>query len=121
MTPHPLFQFRTIPLHPTPDRGVVRLQTALGQQLFDVAERERVPKIPADCAENDFWRRLPPLEDRRPSYILHGLFRLPATASNVATQPSERMEDTESSSFHHQRVQFHAKEANHRQERQRHR
>src|SRR6516165_5072077 len=87
MTPHPLFQFRTIPLHPTPDRGVVRLQTALGQQLFDVAERERVPKIPADCAENDFWRRLPPLEDRRPSYILHGLFRLPATASNVATQP----------------------------------
>jgi hypothetical protein len=67
---------------------VVRLQTALGQQLFDVAERERVPKIPADCAENDFGRRLPPLEDRRSSYIPHRLFRLPAPLAKVATHPS---------------------------------
>src|SRR5438270_8857062 len=79
MTPHPLFQFRAIALHLSPDRGVVRLQTTLGQQLFDVAERERVAKIPADCAQNNFGGRLPPLEDRRSSYILHRLFRLPAT------------------------------------------
>ena len=50
---------------------MVGRQTTLGEQLFDIAERERVPKIPADCAENQFRRSLPPLEDRRSSYMLH--------------------------------------------------
>jgi hypothetical protein len=40
MAPHPLFQFRTIALHPAPNRGVIRLQTTLSQQLFNVAERD---------------------------------------------------------------------------------
>jgi hypothetical protein len=30
-----------------------------------IAERERVPKIPAHDANDSFWSRLPPLEDRR--------------------------------------------------------
>src|SRR5215472_13781818 len=42
MTAQPLFQFGTVTLHPTPDRRVIRLQPALGEQLLDVAERERV-------------------------------------------------------------------------------
>src|SRR5271169_4117882 len=65
MTAQPLFQFGTVTLNPTPDRRVIRLQTALGEQLFDNAERERVPKIPAHSTENQLRRRLPPLEDCR--------------------------------------------------------
>ena len=44
MPAQPLFHFGTVTLNPTPDRRVIRLQTALGEQLFDVAERERVPE-----------------------------------------------------------------------------
>jgi hypothetical protein len=42
---------------------VIHLQTAFGEQLFDIAERERVPKIPAHGTKNQLRRRLPPLED----------------------------------------------------------
>jgi hypothetical protein len=91
MTPHPLFQFRTIALHPAPNRGVVRPQITLVQQFFDVAERERVPKIAANCAENNFGRRLPPFEDRRSSYIPHGLFRLQLPPAKVATHPIKKL------------------------------
>ena len=34
-------------VYPTPDGRVVGLQTTLAEQLFDIAERERVPEIPA--------------------------------------------------------------------------
>ena len=44
MTAQPLFQFGTVALAPAPDCRVVRLQAALGEQLFDIAERARVPK-----------------------------------------------------------------------------
>src|ERR1035437_4274663 len=88
MTAQPLFQFGTVTLHPTPDRRVIRLQTALGEQLFDIAERERVPKIPAHGTKNQLRRRLPPLEDCRSSCVLHDLFRLPAPPAKVATQPA---------------------------------
>src|ERR1700675_3500753 len=87
MTPQSLFQFGTVTLHPTPDRRVIRLQTALGEQLFDVAERQRVAKIPAHGAHNQLRRRLPPLEDSRSACVLHDLFSLPATPTKVATHP----------------------------------
>src|SRR5208337_1325669 len=89
MTAQPLFQFGTVTLHPTPDRRVIHLQTALGEQLFDVAERERVPKIPAHGTQNQLRCRLPPLEDCRSGCVLHGLFRLPATPAKVATHPNK--------------------------------
>src|SRR5215831_623663 len=73
MTAQPLFQFGTVTLHPAPDRRVIRRQPALGEQLFHIAERERVPKIPAHGAKNQLWRRLPPLEDCRSSCVIHGL------------------------------------------------
>jgi hypothetical protein len=47
MTTQPLFQFGTVTLYPTPDRRMMRRKTALEEQLFDIAERERVAKIPA--------------------------------------------------------------------------
>src|SRR6202047_5586800 len=47
MTTQPLFQFGTVTLHPTPDRRVIHLQTALGEQLYDIAERERGAEITA--------------------------------------------------------------------------
>src|SRR5215468_4951243 len=38
VTTQPPFQFGTVTLHPPPDRRVIRLQTALGEQLFDIAQ-----------------------------------------------------------------------------------
>ena len=93
MTAQPLFQFGTVALAPAPDCRVVRLQAALGEQLFDIAERARVPKGPACGAKNQRGLRLSPLEDRRSDCLLHDLFRLPA-AAKVATQPSNEYEDT---------------------------
>ncbi len=45
VTAQPLFQFGTVTLNPTPNRRVIRRQTALLQQLFDIEERQRVAKI----------------------------------------------------------------------------
>jgi len=90
MTAQPLFQFGTVTLHPTPDGRVIGLQTVLGEQLFDVAERERVAKIPAHGAQNQLRCRLPPLEDSRSGCALHGPFSLPATPTKVATHPVRR-------------------------------
>jgi hypothetical protein len=42
VTAQPLFQVGTVTLHLTPDRRVIRLKPALGEQLFHIAERERV-------------------------------------------------------------------------------
>jgi hypothetical protein len=52
MTAQPLLEFRPVALNPSPDRSVVGLQAALGEQFFDIAEGERVPKIPAHGANN---------------------------------------------------------------------
>src|SRR5450756_1081246 len=89
MTAQPLLEFGTVTLNPTLDRRVIHLQTAFGEQLFDVAERERVAKIPAHGTQNQLRCRLPPLEDCRSSCVLHGLFRLPP--AKVATHPAERV------------------------------
>ena len=70
----PLFQPGTVRLHPPPDLCVIGLQAAFGEQLFNIAERQRITQIPAH-------HRLPPLEDYRSGCLLHGFFRLPATAA----------------------------------------
>jgi hypothetical protein len=87
MTAQPLFQFGPVTLHPTPDGRVIRRQTALGEQLFDIAQRQRVPKIPAHGTKNQLRRRLPPLEDCRSGCVLHDRFRLPAIPAKLATHP----------------------------------
>jgi hypothetical protein len=85
MTAQQLFQFRTVLLKPTPDLGVIRLQTALGQQLLDIAQRERVPQISTHGTKNQLRRRLPPLEDCQSGGALHDLFKLLAKPANVTT------------------------------------
>ena len=79
MTAQPRLQFGTVALDPAPDCRVIRLQAALAEQLFDIAQRERVPKGLAHGAKNQLGLRLPPLEDRRSDCLFHDLFRLPAT------------------------------------------
>jgi hypothetical protein len=88
MTAQSLFQFGTVSLHPTPDRRVIRRHTALREQLFDIAQRERVAEIPAHGTQNQLWRGLPPLENCRSGCVLHGLVSLPANPAKVATHPS---------------------------------
>ena len=69
-------------LDPARDCRVVRFQTALAEQLFDIAEGERVPKVPAHGAQNQLGRRWSPLGDHRSDCLLHHLFRLPAAAGH---------------------------------------
>jgi hypothetical protein len=89
MPAQPLLQFGTVTLNPRPDSRVIRLQAALGEQLFDIAQRQRVPKIPAHGTKNQLRRRLPPLEDRRSGYVIHGLSGYQPTPTKVATHPPE--------------------------------
>ena len=52
MTAQPLLQFGTVALDPAPACRGVRLQAALTEQIFDIAQRERAPKGPAHGAKN---------------------------------------------------------------------
>ena len=91
MTAQPLLQFGTVALDPAPDGRVVRFQAALAEQLFDIAERERIPKVPAHGAQNQLGLSLSPLEDRRSDCLLHDLFRLPAAVGqscNTTDRPA---------------------------------
>ena len=78
MTAQQLLQFRTVALDPALDCRVVRLQAAFAEQFFDIAERERVPQVPAHGAKNQLAFGLSPLEDRRSDCLFHDRFRLPA-------------------------------------------
>ena len=80
MTAQPLLQFGTVVLGPAPDCRVVRFQVGLAEQLFDIAERERVPTVPAYGAKNQLGLHVSPLEDRRSHCLLHHLFRLAVAA-----------------------------------------
>ena len=53
MPPQAPFQFRAIPLHPTPHRRVIGFQATFLRELFDIAQRQRVSKIPTDCTKNE--------------------------------------------------------------------
>jgi hypothetical protein len=69
----------------SPDRRVIGLQTELGEQLFDIAERQRVPKIPAHGTKDQLRRRLRHLKFAGRGAFFHDLFRLPAIHAKVAT------------------------------------
>ena len=49
----PLVEFRCIPLHPTPNGGVVCSQTSFTDKLLDIAIREGISQIPTDRTKND--------------------------------------------------------------------
>jgi hypothetical protein len=59
-----LLQLRAVILHPAPDRGVIDIETALLQQLLNIAQRQRIAKIPPDRTEYEAGFSLPPFEDR---------------------------------------------------------
>src|SRR6516164_7935022 len=48
-----LLQLRAVILHPTPNCGVVDVETTLLQQLLNLAQRERIAKIPPDGTKDD--------------------------------------------------------------------
>ena len=98
MTAQPLLQFGTVALDPAPDGRVVRFQVALAEQFFDIAERERIPKVPAYGAQNQLGIGLSPLEDRRSDCLLHDLFRLPAAVGQSCNTTAA------TDSVHQQRV-----------------
>ena len=77
MTAQPLLQLGTVVLDPAPDGRVVRFQAALAEPLFAIAERKRVPQVPAHSAQNQLGLGLSPREDCRSNGLLHHLFRLP--------------------------------------------
>jgi hypothetical protein len=52
MPPEPLLQFGTVTLQPAPNGGVVDLQAAFLQKLFNIPKRQGVSKVPAHGAEN---------------------------------------------------------------------
>ena len=63
-----LLQLRAVILHPTPNRGVVDVETTLLQQLLNIAQRERIARIPSDRTKDETGFGLPPFEDRRSAY-----------------------------------------------------
>ena len=71
-------QFGTVALDPALDCRGVCLEAAFAGQLFDIAERERVPQVPAHGAKNQLGLGLSPLEDRQSDCLFHDLFRLPS-------------------------------------------
>ena len=90
MTAQPPREFRTVALDPAPDCRVVRLQAAFAEQLFDIAELERVPQVPAHGAKNKFGLGLSPLEDRRSDCLFHDRFRLPVAVVQSCNTTSGR-------------------------------
>ena len=87
MTAQPLLQFGTVALDPAPDCRVVRFQAALAEQLFDIAERERIPKAPAHGAQNQLGLGLSPLKDRRSDACLMISSGYQPPSAKVVTQP----------------------------------
>src|SRR5260370_6557905 len=79
--PQPLFQFGTVTLQPAPNGGVVDLQAAFLQKLFDIPKRQGVSKVPAHGAENQDGFGLPPvgLPFQGPFRLLVQLMRVVAT------------------------------------------
>jgi len=100
MPPHPLFQFRAIALHPTPHRRVIGFQAALLQEHFDIAQRQRVSKVPTNGTKNECGFGLPPFEDRWSG--CHRSFQPTSTRRReVATLPGlEHSPDIPEFSYH---------------------
>jgi len=64
-----LLQLRAVILHPAPDGCVIDMETALLQQLLNIAQRERIAKIPPDRTEYEAGFGLTPFENRGSGYI----------------------------------------------------
>jgi hypothetical protein len=65
-----LLQLWAVTLHPAPNRRVIDMETALLQQLLDIAQRKRIAKIPPGRTTYKAGFGLPPFEDRGSGYHL---------------------------------------------------
>jgi hypothetical protein len=63
------------------------METAFLEQLFNIAQRKRVAKIPPDGTKDEAGFGLPPLEDRGSGYHFAILSRYQPATLNVATHP----------------------------------
>src|SRR5450759_2591144 len=84
-----LLHLRAVILHPAPDRCVIDVETTLLQQLLNIAQRQRIAKIPPDRTEYEAGFGLPPFEDRGSGSHFAILSRHPPATLKVATHPSE--------------------------------
>ena len=83
-----MLQLRAVILHPAPDRCVIDMETAFLEQLFNIAQRKRVTKIPPDGTKDETGFGLPPLEDRGSGYHFPILSPHQPATLNVATHSS---------------------------------
>jgi hypothetical protein len=67
---------------------VIDIETALLQQFLNIAQRERIAKIPPNGTKDDARFGLPPLEDRGSGYHFAILSRHHSATLKVATHPS---------------------------------
>ena len=82
-----LLQLRAVILHPAPDRCVIDMETALFQQLLNIAQRERLAKIPPDRTNYEAGFGLPPFEDRGSGSHFAIFSRHQQAALKVGTHP----------------------------------
>jgi hypothetical protein len=75
-------------MHPAPDRCVIDIETALLQQFLNIAQRQRIAKIPPDRTKNEAGFGLPPFEDGGSNYHFAILSRHQPAILKVATHPS---------------------------------
>ena len=66
---------------------MIDLETTLLQQLLNIAQRERIAKIPPDRTKDDAGFGLPPFEDRRSGYHFAIVSRHQPATPKVATPP----------------------------------
>jgi hypothetical protein len=69
---------------------VIDIETALLQQLLNIAQRKRIAKIPPDCTKYEAGFGLPPFEDRGSGSHFAILSRHQPATSKVATHPDQR-------------------------------
>jgi hypothetical protein len=56
-----LFQFGSVSPDPAKEGRVVHLDAAIGEHAFQIAIADRDPQVPANRAQDDLGRELPPL------------------------------------------------------------
>src|SRR6267378_3504310 len=80
--PAPAFlELRGVALHPAHDRGMRHRQAALSHHLYQVAQTELEPKIPAHAQDDDFAVEVATLEQLR--YRLQLAHRRPQPAQHA--------------------------------------
>jgi hypothetical protein len=84
-----LLQLRAVILHPAPNGGVIDMETALFQQFLNIAQRQRIAKIPPYRTNYEAGFGLTPFEDRGSGYHFAILSRHQPAALKVATHPCD--------------------------------